>query len=272
MHDLKTIDKNKKDIDNILNHFIKDEFLQSKKMSVIECSLFTKFYPPKILLQYELKEHEFIDLNFYKEHQLNDYWNLDLNIKILSILKNIPDLLKVSTILSDIHYIHSSLTSLNTKIKINTYGDLEKIKKSIDNCCSLNDLCISGKFSIDANSLNIVKLEFESDLLNFIIKQRMDSEDFIFFNYKIIYDINMDNFILEFTKKRFKSFNSNINRPPKLLTENKETYESKNNTNFLMDFKKNFIAKMMNETLQILNISIDDIKLRDLDFITMLDY
>lgn len=272
MRDLEIINKNKEDIDKIVNNFLKKEIINSEKLYVTECSLYAKYSPPKISLQYEKAENEFIEINFYKEHQLNDYWNLDISKGILLVLNNIPELTEITNILVDIHYIHSSLTSLNTRFKINTYGDLKKLKSGIDNCSELNNVGIFGKITINAEKLEVVKVEFESDLLNYIISKKMDNEDFTFFGYKLTHEIVLGNIKLEFTKKKFKAFNSTVNRPPKLLTENKEVYEKINNKDFFMCFKRELIKKMMSDTLQTLNVSSSDLKLRDFEFLKLLDY
>lgn len=277
MFDFAIVNKHKEEIDNIINHFICPSVFNSDNLNIKEYLLFADHSPPRITLEYKDEKSSNtlykngIEIVFYKDKTMDQCWQLELNGGVLSLLRNIPDLNNAIEDLFDIHSLYTVLTSLTTPYKLNGLGDLHVFKKGVDFLRDANTCGVFSKLSIDPFEKKITKIEFECDLINYITSNALDSELFSFHSYIVEQNLLTKNKKIELTRKNYKCYKS-LNGSPKLVTSTKEIFEEKDNKNFIKDFKSALVKSLFSETEKTLETNVENIKLKDLQYLKLLSY
>lgn len=283
MLELELINQNKKEFDQIIDFLFKPGIVGSNKLSIIDYNLHSKYGNPQIKFKWEDNDNSF-ELNFYKKHSNDPLWNLEIEKGMFNIIKEIPDITIFIKNVTDVFLFSNTINSLINNYSLNIRGLIGLLNQNIDNISELKGetkigsvKCVTGNIKINPKTQEIVNIEIEYEpfvyINNLMMEKEYQTKDTAnYFSYKVEYDFLKKICSLDFCQKskKFQSYPSNTFS--KIIVLNKRTFLEAENKNYLIDFKKCVIENSLEKICKTLNIDLINLKLKDLEFLKLLEY
>lgn len=274
MYDFALTQKHYQEYINLIKHFIYPHILNSPNFCLKKCLLHYEHSGPEIECEYvenNKNGKNSVTFGFYKNKATDQYWLLDVRDDILPILKNIPNNHDSLKMLLDVHYLYLTLTSLTTSFKCNKLNDIKYFHKGITNLKDITNCEVIPRFSIDATTMEVVKIDYTGEIFSYVIENNIEEKNFSFYTYSLEYDFLTKNTTLSFKQKDCKMTNG-VQTSAKIITVKKEVFKESNDPDYYLNFRKALIANMFNNVQKILDTPLDKINLRDLEYLSLLSY